>query len=48
MMDQKKGDNLQVWCDKAAQHAPFKSFVQGIRQDFDAVYQAMTSCWSNG
>ncbi|WP_224995226.1 ISL3 family transposase [Cesiribacter sp. SM1] len=48
MMAQKKGDNLQAWCEKAVQHAPFKSFVQGIRQDFDAVYQAMSSSWSNG
>ncbi|WP_225000390.1 ISL3 family transposase [Cesiribacter sp. SM1] len=48
IMAQKKGDNLKAWCEKAAQHASFKSFVQGIRQDFDAVYQAMTSCWSNG
>ena len=48
MMAQKKGDNLETWCEKAVQQAPFKSFVQGIRQDFDAVYQAMSSSWSNG
>ena len=48
MVEQKNGDNLQAWCKKAAQHAPFTSFVKGIKQDFDAVYQAMNSCWSNG
>jgi transposase len=48
LVEQKKGDNLQAWCKKAAQHAQFKSFLQGIRQDYDAVYQAMNSCWSNG
>jgi transposase len=36
------------WCNKASQLSFFKSFVQGIRQDFDAVYQAMISPWSNG
>lgn len=48
MIDQKKGKNLHNWCEKVSQFPYLKSFVQSIRQDFDAVYQAMTSIWSNG
>lgn len=48
MMEQKKGEQLFSWCEKASQFPYLKSFVQGIRQDFDAVYQAMVSVWSNG
>jgi transposase len=48
MMARKKGEYLENWCESASQHSFFKSFVQGIRQDFEAVRQAMTSQWSNG
>ncbi|MBW3545310.1 MAG: transposase, partial [Bacteroidetes bacterium] len=48
MMEHKKGEGLKNWCEKAAKLSPFKSFVRGVQQDFDAVYQAMSSCWSNG
>ncbi|TXK20079.1 ISL3 family transposase [Pontibacter qinzhouensis] len=48
MMERKMGNCLESWCERALQHACFKSFVQGIRQDFEAVRQAMTSQWSNG
>ena len=48
MMEQKKGEHLESWCEKAVQHSFFRSFVQGIRQDFEAIRQAMASEWSNG
>lgn len=48
MMECKKGEQLFTWCEKASQFPYLKSFAQGIRQDFDAVYQAMNSIWSNG
>ena len=48
MMEKKKGNLLQGWCEKASQYSFFKSFVKGIQQDFDAVYQAVISAWSNG
>jgi transposase len=47
MMERKKGQYLESWCEKASKHSFFKSFVQRIRQDFEAVRQAMTSEWSN-
>ncbi len=48
MMEQKKGTELENWCQKASQLNNFKGFVRGIRQDFQAVRQAMSSVWSNG
>lgn len=48
MMDHKKGECLQDWCDRAKQLSCFKGFVLGIQQDFKAVQQAMLSVWSNG
>jgi transposase len=48
MMERKKGEQLYGWCEKASQFPYLKSFVQGIWQDYNAAYQAMTSIWSNG
>jgi transposase len=48
MMEQKKGAELENWCQKASQLNSFKGFVRGIRQDFQAVKQALSSAWSNG
>jgi transposase len=48
LMETKKGHQLESWCQKAVQLSLFKGFVRGIRQDFAAVQQAMTSTWSNG
>jgi transposase len=48
LMEQKKGSHLENWCQKASQLHPFANFVKGIRQDFQAVCQAMSSAWSNG
>jgi transposase len=48
MMGCKKGEDLLNWCEKASQLSFFKNFVQGIHKDYDAVYQAMVSPWSNG
>jgi transposase len=48
MMEQKNGRNLEDWCQKASQLNSFKGFVRGIRQDFQAVQQALSSSWSNG
>jgi transposase len=48
MMEQKKGAELENWCQQASQLTSFKGFVRGIRQDFQAVQQAMSSSWSNG
>ena len=48
MMDQKQGSKLKRWCERASDMAGFKGFVWGIKQDFDAIYQAMTSKWSSG
>jgi transposase len=48
MMERKRGQCLESWSERASQHSFFRSFVQGIRQDFEAVRQAMTSEWSNG
>lgn len=48
MMEQKQGNCLEHWCERAAAYPFFKSFVRGIRQDFEAVRQAMNSEWSNG
>ncbi|MDO1451966.1 ISL3 family transposase [Rhodocytophaga aerolata] len=48
LMETKRGHQLESWCQKAEQLPLFKGFVRGIRQDFAAVEQAMTSIWSNG
>ncbi len=48
IMEQKKGEDLENWCQKASKLSPFTGFVRGIRQDFRAVQQAMSSPWSNG
>jgi transposase len=48
LMTQKKGQELENWCQQASQLPAFTGFVRGIRQDFAAVQQAMTSAWSNG
>lgn len=48
LMTQKKGQELENWCQKASQLSAFTGFVRGIRQDFAAVEQALTSPWSNG
>jgi len=48
MMEQKKGEDLENWCQKASILSPFTGFVRGIRQDFQAVRQAISSTWSNG
>lgn len=48
LMEDKQGEKLENWCQKAEQLPLFKGFVRGIRQDFTAVQQAMTSIWSNG
>lgn len=48
MMEHKKGEELANWCSKAEQLPSFKSFVNGIHQDFQAVQQALSSNWSNG
>lgn len=48
MIIHKKGQELENWCQKASALTPFAGFVRGIRQDFAAVKQAMTSTWSNG
>jgi len=48
MMEHKKGEELANWCNKAEQLPPFKSFVNGVHQDFQAVQQALSSIWSNG
>ena len=48
MMDQKQGSKLKRWCERASDMAGFKGFVWGIKQDFSAIYQAMTSNWSSG
>jgi transposase len=48
MLMQKEADKLQAWCKQAGELASFKTFVWGIKQDFDAVYQAMSSSWSSG
>jgi hypothetical protein len=48
MMEQKKGEDLENWCRKADILSPFTGFVRGIRQDFQAVQQALSSTWSNG
>jgi transposase len=48
MMEQKKGAELENWCQKASPLNSFKGFVRGIRQDFQAVEQAFSSTWSNG
>lgn len=45
---QKEADKLQAWCKQAGELASFKGFVWGIKQDFDAVYQAMSINWSSG
>lgn len=39
---------MQGWCEKTSQYTFFKSFVRGIRQDFEAVYQAIISSSSSG
>lgn len=48
MLMLKRADQLQNWCQQASQLACFKGFVFGIKQDFNAVYQAMNTSWSNG
>jgi hypothetical protein len=48
ILNQKQGDKLQNLCEIASELAGFKGFVYGIKQDFDAIYQAMTSNWSSG
>ena len=48
LMEKKKGEELESWCQQASQHPAFTGFVRGIRQDFAAVQQALTSPWSNG
>lgn len=48
MMEHKKGEDLENWCRKADMLSPFTGFVRGIRQDFQAVWQAISSSWSNG
>jgi transposase len=48
MMEQKNGRDLENWCQQASQLPLFKGFVRGIRQDFQAVEQALSSTWSNG
>jgi transposase len=48
MLMLKQADKLQNWYQRAGELASFKRFVWGIKQDFDAVYQAMSSSWSSG
>jgi transposase len=48
LMEQKKGQGLENWCQQASQFPAFAGFVRGIRQDFQAVQQAFSSSWSNG
>ncbi len=50
LMREKEGDKLQDWCKAAIETGveSLKSFVNGINQDFQAVYQAFVSPWSNG
>ena len=48
MLNHQKGDKLENWCEKASELNGFKSFVYGIKQDFDAIYQTITSDWSSG
>lgn len=48
LMEQKKGECLERWCQQAGQFPAFSGFVRGIRQDFQAVQQAFSSPWSNG
>ncbi len=55
LMKEKEGDKLQDWCNTAVETGveSLKSFVSGtppdgINQDFQAVYQAFVSPWSNG
>ncbi|MDO1451136.1 ISL3 family transposase [Rhodocytophaga aerolata] len=48
LMEQKKGECLENWCQRAGQFPAFAGFVRGIGQDFQAVQQAFSSSWSNG
>jgi transposase len=48
LMEQKKGEGLESWCQQASQFPAFAGFVRVIRQDFQAVQQAFSSPWSNG
>lgn len=50
LMKEKEGDKLKNWCKAAIETGveSLKSFVNGINQDFQAVYQAFVSPWSSG
>lgn len=50
LMKDKQGDKLQEWCNKATELGieSFQSFVNSINKDFQAIYQAFVSEWSNG
>lgn len=48
MEKKKKGSVCRDGVKKASQFSFFTSFVQGIQQGFDAVYQGKISAWNNG
>ena len=50
MVKQQEADKLEQWLKDAVASGvrSFISFANGIRQDFSAVYNALSSIWSNG
>ena len=47
-MKDKKADDLAQWCQDASTSAELSNFEKGLRQDYAAVQQAISSVWSNG
>ena len=50
MVKEKEADKLEAWLTDAVASGiqAFISFANGIRQDFSAVFNAMSMIWSNG
>ena len=50
MVKQQEADKLESWLEDAMASGlhSFISFANGIRQDFAAVFNALSSIWSNG
>ena len=50
MLAERRAQDLDDWLLQSKQSgiAELKSFTQGIRRDYAAVYAAFTSKWSNG
>ena len=48
LLKDKKADDLAQWCQDASASAGLSNFEKGLRQDYAAVQQAISSVWSNG